>query len=305
MFESRRKTLVDVEPRITIPADDPVLRNEQDPDPLIEEMVQRLRDGLSSLSAYDEWGRPLAWRNVVRLAVGPLSGRLRDAETAVTVAAHLAEPEQQPAEPVVLSEAVQDAVQEAVHEAVHEALNAEPEPGAVRYGVAAAVSRTVEDVVLDEAVLEPSGSEAVEVVVEAMETLSELASEPEPEPEPQAEAEAEPEPEPDMAPVASQTELWVAPEAEVGEQVAAEEPAEVTGHMQPPTRPATAVPLPATSIFRVSGDQRSVAMGPLGAGELEGRRGSHDPTVAKYDRFLTSLYRQGEQVRGDEDRRSR
>jgi hypothetical protein len=62
------------------------LRDETDPDPIIEELVARLRDSLGSLYALDEWGRPLAWRQVVRLAVGPTAARLRDAETAVALA---------------------------------------------------------------------------------------------------------------------------------------------------------------------------------------------------------------------------
>lgn len=61
-------------------------RDEIDPDPLIEQMVQRLRAELGSLSATDEWGRPLAWRAVVRLALGPTLGQLRDAQTAAALA---------------------------------------------------------------------------------------------------------------------------------------------------------------------------------------------------------------------------
>lgn len=293
MFENRRKTVVE-EPRVAAPAEDPALRDEKDPDPLIEEMVERLRDGLSSMNAFDEWGRPIAWRNVVRLAVGPLMGRLRDAETAVAVATHLSPPE--PA--AVLSEAVTEAVQEAVHDAVHQAVHEvmEPEAGAVRYGVAAVASRPLEDVAVDDAVLEPSGSEA------ASDTLGS----------------------PDdgglaIAPVASQTEPWVAPEAQLGsyDEAPAEpaaapvpeaeqpaQPEDVAGHVHLHVAPVTAVPN-VTSIFPASGDEGAVPMGSLGAGELLRRRSTDNPTVAKYDRFLTSLYGERQQMRGDEDRRSR
>src|SRR5438105_15569272 len=71
---------------------DPVLRDERDPDPLVEEMVARLRDGLRDLVAVDEWGRPLAWRNVVRLALGPMASRLRDSEQALAIAMELHPP---------------------------------------------------------------------------------------------------------------------------------------------------------------------------------------------------------------------
>lgn len=64
---------------------DPRLRDEPDADPLVEEMTARLRAGLGSLEATDQYGRPMAWRNVVRLAVGPALTRLRDADTAAVL----------------------------------------------------------------------------------------------------------------------------------------------------------------------------------------------------------------------------
>ena len=69
----------------TLPDVDPALREAMDPDPLVEQMVERLRVSLSGLVALDEYGRPIAWRHVVRLAVGPTLGRLRDAETSLTL----------------------------------------------------------------------------------------------------------------------------------------------------------------------------------------------------------------------------
>lgn len=68
-----------------LPKVEPALRDEPDLDPLVEEMVERLRANLSGLVALDEWGRPVAWRNVVRLAVGPTLARLRDAETSLAL----------------------------------------------------------------------------------------------------------------------------------------------------------------------------------------------------------------------------
>jgi hypothetical protein len=60
---------------------DLALRDEVDPDPVVEEAADRLRAALSSLVARDEWGRELAWRQVARIAVGPLVTQLRDAQT--------------------------------------------------------------------------------------------------------------------------------------------------------------------------------------------------------------------------------
>jgi hypothetical protein len=203
----------------------------------------------------------------------------------------------------VLSEAVTEAVQEAVHDAVQQAVHQvmEPEANAVRYGVAAVASRPLEDVAIDDAVLEPSGSEAAS---EALDTLSELASAPSPDEGGLA-----------IAPVASQTEAWVAPEAQLAYDEAPAEPAapeaeqpaqpeDVAGHVHLHVAPVTAVP-DVTSIFPASGDEGPVASGSLGAGELLRRRSTDNPTVAKYDRFLTSLYGERQQMRGDEDRRSR
>ena len=68
-----------------LPEVDPALREAVDPDPLVEQMVERLRASLSDLVALDEYGRPIAWRHVVRLALGPTLGRLRDAETCLTL----------------------------------------------------------------------------------------------------------------------------------------------------------------------------------------------------------------------------
>jgi hypothetical protein len=57
------------------------LRDEPDPDPLVEQAVDRMRSALASLEAYDEWGRALAWRQVARIALGPLVTELRDSQT--------------------------------------------------------------------------------------------------------------------------------------------------------------------------------------------------------------------------------
>ncbi|GAC1610577.1 MAG: hypothetical protein NVS3B26_18080 [Mycobacteriales bacterium] len=95
------------------------LRDEVDPDPLIEEMVERLRGTVGGLQAVDLYGRPLSWRLLVRIAAEPTVRRLRDAQTSVSIADALhptaagsgpipdglppdatsgAEPERQPAE---------------------------------------------------------------------------------------------------------------------------------------------------------------------------------------------------------------
>lgn len=60
----------------------PHLRDEPDADPVVEAAAQRLRDHLGSLDAVDQWGRPVAWRQVARIALGDLaSPRVRDALT--------------------------------------------------------------------------------------------------------------------------------------------------------------------------------------------------------------------------------
>ena len=58
------------------------LRDQVDPDPLVEQATDRLRAALTSLDARDEWGRQLAWRQIARIAIGPLLTELRDAQTA-------------------------------------------------------------------------------------------------------------------------------------------------------------------------------------------------------------------------------
>jgi hypothetical protein len=62
---------------------DTALRDQVDPDPLVEEATARLREQLLALDAVDAWGRPLAWRQVARIALGTLATpRVRDALTA-------------------------------------------------------------------------------------------------------------------------------------------------------------------------------------------------------------------------------
>ncbi|HET6817866.1 MAG TPA: hypothetical protein VFH66_11625 [Mycobacteriales bacterium] len=73
--------IVDASPA-TVEPEDSFLRDEVDPDPLVEEAVERLRDALGTLVARDEWGRPLPWRQVARIAIGPLLTQLRDVQTA-------------------------------------------------------------------------------------------------------------------------------------------------------------------------------------------------------------------------------
>ncbi len=89
----RSRTEAKPVPSVTswLPEIDPVFRDEVDPDPLVEEMVARLRGSLAGLVALDEYGRPVPWRSVVRLALGSTLGQLRDAETSVVLAQHLSE----------------------------------------------------------------------------------------------------------------------------------------------------------------------------------------------------------------------
>lgn len=88
-----------------LPEVDASLRDDVDPDPLVEQMVERLRTHLSGLVALDEYDRPVAWRHVVRLALGPTLGQLRDAEASIALLEHVSQPPAddvpaQPAAPV-------------------------------------------------------------------------------------------------------------------------------------------------------------------------------------------------------------
>jgi hypothetical protein len=77
MFRRQRTESV-----LVLPEADPALRDEPDPDPVVQAAADRLREQLSSLQATDEWGRPVTWRQVARIALGPLgSPRVRDALT--------------------------------------------------------------------------------------------------------------------------------------------------------------------------------------------------------------------------------
>ena len=93
MFRSRNDSAEPeadvVRPTVTT---DPALRDERDPDPTVDEAVERLRRDVSELVAYDEWGRPLAWRHVARIVLGPLVSDLRDSQTAARLGQHIAEP---------------------------------------------------------------------------------------------------------------------------------------------------------------------------------------------------------------------
>ena len=86
----RRHDHVDTEPSPLGLGDtepDLAMRDEHDPDPLVEEATQRLRDRLNALEAVDEWGRPVPWRHVARIALGSLATpRVRDAVTADALA---------------------------------------------------------------------------------------------------------------------------------------------------------------------------------------------------------------------------
>jgi hypothetical protein len=292
---------VDVEPvmRPEAPDVDPTLRNEIDPDPLIEEMVNRLREGLSNLHAVDEWGRPLAWRNVVRLALGPLASRLRDTEQALELAVSMIPaPEEEPDRRVGDRRA--------------------PE------------SETSAEIAPEPEVEAPAPVAEVEPEVDAPAAVAEIA----PEPEAPA-AVAEVEPQPVEVPATQATVDVILPAAEAVTDVPVEA-TEVAGHAILVEEPievdeaavkaveaqnqlaaesaqvgsANAVPnlvrpSAATSIFTVSGDQRAVAVSPLGTSELLSGSGPDDSTAAKYDRFLTGLYGERKQMSADEDRRSR
>ena len=110
-----------VEPAAAMPAATPAtpptelerLRDEPDPDPLVEEAAQRLRQALISLEAHDEWGRLLAWRKVAQIALGPIVLRLRDAQTAARLMAAATQPAPEPLE---TRDVVMDVIQSMLHE---------------------------------------------------------------------------------------------------------------------------------------------------------------------------------------------
>jgi hypothetical protein len=185
VFESRRR-IVMTEPEVRVAAapEDSWLREEPDPDPLIEAMVQRLREGLGTLSATDEWGRPLSWRNVVRMAVGPMHSRLRDLETAAALAAELVPATEDAGTPEPVAEVLPQPAPATVAEVLPEP-EPEPAPAAVPYGSVSMVSRPYEDVTLDVAAAEPVAEvvpEPVEEVVAQVEPEAPAAPSPVPQP---------------------------------------------------------------------------------------------------------------------------
>jgi len=217
-----------VMPDVRVPAtdEDTHLRDEIDPDPLIEEMVGRLREGLSALDAVDEWGRPLAWRNVVRLALGPLANKLRDTEQALELAVSMLP---QPAEAAVAEPAAE--VAPAAEPAAEPASEPAVEP-------ASEVGTPVHEETVQAQV------KTVEVILPASQSQPETPLE------------------------------GKAPEASVG------------------------------AFFRRSGDQGAVPVRSLSTRELLSGGGSYNASAAQYDRFLTGLNGQGQQVRGDQHGRS-
>ena len=276
MVFARKTTVVVPDVRVTEPTGDLSLRDEVDPDPLIEEMVGRLREGLSNLDAMDEWGRPLAWRNVVRLALGPLASRLRDTEQALELAVSMlpenAEEQPAPEQPALhVVEAVEAAVEEpAVEEPVAEEAAAEPTVATVEVLLPLADARPEEPVqeLSDDVVAHAILKEAPIEVPAEVKTQEQLEEE--------------------------EFERELAAEIAAGEAVKAQ--AEVTAS-------ASAVPvMGAASPFPVSGDQRAVAVGAVSPTELVSGSSADDSTAAKYDRFLTGLYGERQQVGGDEDR---
>jgi hypothetical protein len=291
VFGARKTEVVEPNVRVEMPESDPLLRNEVDPDPLIEEMVGRLRDGLGTLVAIDEWGRPLAWRNVVRLALGPLAGRLRDTEQALELAVSLIPPTPEAAPAAPAPEVAPEAVSVLEPPAETEYVAQPPAEHAAERFVAPENPTPMEYLAAPSAL---AAEPTVEVILPASEAapetpLNEVALE-----EVQGHAVLEEEPIVVDEPVAE--------EDEAGREVAGQ-PAPV--HTVPQVQPAVVPPTAATSLFTVSGDQRAVPVSPLSPGQLLRGGGADDSTTAKYDRFLTGLYGQGQQVRGDEDRGSR
>jgi hypothetical protein len=65
----------DAAPAIVLPEEDPAtghLRDESDPDPLVEALTARLRKQFPESLSCDEWGRPVAYRHVIRAALSAL-----------------------------------------------------------------------------------------------------------------------------------------------------------------------------------------------------------------------------------------
>ena len=301
VFGARKNEPVEPSVRVEMPEGDPLLRDEVDPDPLIEEMVARLREGLGTLVAIDEWGRPLAWRNVVRLALGPLAGKLRDTEQALEIAVSMIPPSSEAQATVAEVKAeLQELADAAVARASAEAAAVTEEAPAEE---AAPVVSVVEPPATTEYAAEPPAAEpTVEVILPASQAAPETplheAEQPQAQlDEVQGHAVLVEEPIVIEEPVAEQAPA--APEVAAPQVAGQPAPVHAAPHAQP-----TAVP-PATSLFTVSGDQRAVPVSPLSPGQLLRGSSADDSTTAKYDRFLTGLYGQGQQVRRDEDRGAR
>jgi hypothetical protein len=258
------------EPDVRVPAPevDPKLRDEADPDPMVEEMVARLRAGLTSLVAIDEWGRPMAWRNVVRLALGPLGSKIRDTEQALELAVSMIPSSTEGASPEV-------PVAEVTAAGVPVAEAPPPAPAAPE-----ADDLPLHDEVMQEqSASQPEPPEApvehgktVEVILPAADALPET---PVDDAQGHALITTDPEPPASDAPPA-------APQASTG----------------------SAGSTASASLFVRSGDQRSVPVRALSPRELLGGGGAYDAATPQYDRFLTGLHREGQQVRRDEHRGS-
>ena len=78
-------------PSATPPVTDPVLRDQGDSDPLVEALTERLRRQFPASLSYDEWGRPVAYRHVVRAALSALPPELM-----VDLAKRVSDPEPLP-----------------------------------------------------------------------------------------------------------------------------------------------------------------------------------------------------------------
>jgi hypothetical protein len=276
VFGARKNEVVEPSVRMDMPEGDPLLRNEVDPDPLVEEMVGRLRDTEQALE----------------LAVSMMPA---PAETAPAAPA----PE---AVSVLEPPAATEYVAQPPAEHVAERFVAPENPTPMEYLAAPSALAA-----------EPT----VEVILPASEAAPEAALQPLPDVTPPRGDPVVPQSEPDEVqeraapveepvvvdePIAEEPAAPVAEEDESGREVAGQ-PAPV--HTVPQVQPAVVPPTAATSLFTVSGDQRAVPVSPLGSGQLLGGGSADDTTTAKYDRFLTGLYGQGQQVRGDEDRGSR
>lgn len=93
---------------------------QEDPDPVVQQALERMRMHLGELDATDRYGRPVSWAQIARIVIGPLADRVRDADTAGALMDALA--------PITVTEPVFEPAPESAAPAAPSAVEPPPAP---------------------------------------------------------------------------------------------------------------------------------------------------------------------------------